>query len=605
MEENKINELGVYNATAQEAEVSAAEATQKVVELPVIDNMSKEEMLEALKTVKAEQSIGTSVKFAKAIKAKLQEINKELEVEQKALFLNDGGNEEDFTFDEGQTEREINTLINEINQASKVAYAAAAKEREQNLLVKQNILEQFSRLVESGEAVHKFTECRDWQKQWKETGSVPQENAQEINTQYKRLLDKYYEQVKLDRDMRELDQKKNLKAKEDIIAQAEALLNEENHTRAFHTIQDLFLRWKEVGPVAKEQNEVVWEKFSAIKKKITDSFHEHVDTLKSNEQENYAVKQALCKELEDLVAGPYDSNRNCDLALNKLRDIQERWRKAGFAPKSVSEAIFNKYRQLCDSVYRKRRDFFKAQDAVLDANYKKKLELCKKAEEVQDSTDWNATADVLKALQKEWKTIGSVPRKHSDDIWKRFRAACDKFFESKAQHASGQESQYAENLIKKQALIEELKAVVAPEDEKEHLKLIKEYQTRWSEIGFVSAKEKDAVNKEFTKLIDQHFDKLHLDADARDLKSFELRIETLAQEPKALDALYREREKIYNQLRKAESDSVQVQNNAGFFANADNKIMRDIQKNVEKAKKQVDKLKSHLKLIDSRIKALK
>lgn len=605
MEENKINELGVYNATAQEA-ANAAEATQKVVvELPVIDNMSKEELLEALKTVKSEQTIGTAAKFVKSIKAKLQEINKELEEEQKAMFLSEGGNEEDFTFDEGDTEREINALANEINQASKEAYAAAAKEREQNLLVKQNILEQFSRLVESGEAVHKFAECRDWQKQWKETGSVPQENALEINTQYKRLLDKYYEQVKLDRDMRELDQKKNLKAKEDIIAQAEALLSEQNHTKAFHTIQDLFARWKETGPVAKDQNEAVWEKFSAIKKKITDQFHQHVDTLKSNEQENYAVKQALCQELEELVAGPYDSNRNCDLALNKLRDIQERWRKAGFAPKSVSEEIFAKYRQLCDSVYRKRREFFKAQDAILEGNYKKKIELCKKAEEVQDSTDWNATADVLKALQKEWKTIGSVPRKHSDDIWKRFRAACDKFFESKAQHASGQESQYAENLVKKQALIEELKAAAIPEDEKEHLKLIKEYQTRWSEIGFVSAKEKDAINKEFTKLIDQHFDKLHLDADARELKTFELRLDTLAQDPKALDSLYREREKLYNQLKKAEADLVQVQNNAGFFANADNKILRDIQKNVDKAQKTVDKLKSHMKLIDTRIKALK
>ncbi|MDO4462658.1 MAG: DUF349 domain-containing protein [Bacteroidia bacterium] len=605
MEENKINELGVYNATAQEAEGNNAEATQKVVELPVVDNMSKEELLETIKSVKAEQSPIVAAKFAKTVKSRLQEINKELEAEQKALFLNDGGNEEDYTFDEGPVEREINTLINEINQASKEAYAAAAKEREQNLLVKQNILEQFSRLVESGEAVHKFAECRDWQKQWKETGAVPQENAQEVNTQYKRLLDKYYEQVKLDRDMRELDQKKNLKAKEEIIAQAEALLSEENHTKAFHTIQDLFLRWKEIGPVAKEQNEVIWEKFSSIKKKITDSFHEHIDTLKSNEQENYAVKQALCKELEDLLATPFDSNRNCDLALNKLRDVQERWRKAGFAPKSVSEEIFAKYRQLCDNVYRKRREFFKAQDAILDGNYKKKLELCKKAEEVQDSTDWNATSAILKNLQKEWKTIGSVPRKHSDDIWKRFRAACDKFFENKAQHASGQEAQYAENLVKKQALIEELKAVVSPEDEKEHLKLIKEFQTRWSEIGFVSAKDKDAVNKEFTKLIDQHFDKLHLDADARELKSFELRVDTLAQEHNAIDALYREREKIYNQLRRAESDSVQIQNNAGFFANADNKLMRDIQKNVDKAKKQVDKLKSHIKLIDARIKALK
>lgn len=603
MEENKINELGVYNATAQEETPAAA---TPAVELPVVDNMTKEEMLQALKTVTSEQSVGQAFKFAKSIKARLQEINKELEEEQKAIFLSEGGNEEDFTFDEGETERDINTLINEINQANKEAFAAAAKEREQNLLVKQNILEQFSRLVESGDAVHKFTECRDWQKQWKETGSVPQEHALELNTQYKRLLDKYYEQVKLDRDMRELDQKKNLKAKEDIISQAEALLAEPNHTKAFHTIQDLFLRWKEIGPVAKDQNEAIWEKFSSIKKKITDQFHEHVDNLKSNEQENYATKQALCKELEELVAGPYDSNRNCDLALNKLRDIQERWRKAGFAPKSVSEEIFSRYRQLCDNVYRKRREFFKVQDSILEGNYKKKLELCKKAEEVQDSTDWNSTSDLLKSLQKEWKTIGSVPRKHSDDIWKRFRAACDKFFENKAQHASGQEAQYAENLVKKQALIAELKSEVTPEDEKEHLKLIKEYQTRWSEIGFVSAKEKDAINNEFTKLIDQHFDKLHLDADSRELKTFELRIDTLAQDPKALDSLYREREKIYNQLRKAEQDFVQVQNNAGFFANsADNKIMRDIQKNVDKAHKTVDKLKSHMKLIDARIKALK
>lgn len=478
-------------------------------------------------------------------------------------------------------------------------------EREQNLLVKQNILEQFTRLVESGEAIHKFSECRDWQKQWKETGAVPQENASELNTQYKRLLDKYYEQVKLDREMRELDQKRNLAAKEAIIAQAEVLLDEPNHTKAFHAIQDLFVRWKEVGAVSREQNDAVWEKFSSIRKQITDKFHEHVDKLKSNEQENFTVKQGLCKELEELVAGPYDSNRNCDLALNKLKDIQERWRKVGFAPKANRDEIFTQYRHLCDMVYRKRREFYKAQDAELEGNYKKKLELCKKAEELQDSTDWNATADMLKALQRDWKNIGGVPRKHSDDIWKRFRAACDKFFENKAQHASGQEAEYAENLVKKQALIEELKSAASPADEKEHLKLIKEYQTRWSEIGFVPSKDKDSINKEFTKLIDQHFDKLHLDSDAREMKSFELKIDTLAQDPKAEEVLYREREKVYNQLRKAETDLNQVQNNAGFFANSgDNKIMRDIQKNIDKAQKVVDRLKAQMKLIDDKVRSL-
>ncbi|MCF0191284.1 MAG: DUF349 domain-containing protein [Marinilabiliaceae bacterium] len=593
--------IGVYNA-----EGNTGDTVRQNVELPSVDGLTRETLLESLKDFKEKQTIDIVARYAKIVQSRFNELSAQLVEEKKQAFVTDGSDEKDFVYVADSTETDMNALQQEIAKENKEFLKAQEKKREHNLIVKKNILEQFGALVDSGIAVRKFNECRDWQKQWKETGPVPQANTREINEEYKRLLDKYYEQVKMDREMREFGQKKNLEEKIALCEAVEALADEPNNTRAFHAMQDIFKQWKEVGSVSKEESDAVWQRFSAARRAITDRYHAHIDNLKTTEQDNYVQKQALCQELEEVLNGEFDTNRACDIALNKLRDVQERWRKVGFAPKAVSEEIFAKYRQLCDAIYRKRREFFKSQDTVLDDNLQQKIALCEKAETLQNSTDWKSTSDTLKNLQRQWKTIGPVSRKHSDEVWKRFRAACDTFFETKEKHFNSKGEEYVVNLEKKKALIEELKGAECSDNNEEHLNLIKSFQQRWSEIGFVPSKDKEAVNKEFNKLIDKHFDKLHLDSEAREIKSFEIKVEQMAQEQNAEDVLYRERERISRELKKAETDLYQVQNNAGFFANMDddNKLKRDIQKNIDKAQKVVERLKAHIKLIDSKLRAL-
>lgn len=525
------------------------------------------------------------------------------EVDQlRKKFIEEGGTIEDFVPPTNDEEQRFKTLFAEYRQKRNEYLAQIETEKEENYRKKLQIIEELKELINSNETLNQtFTAFRDLQHRWKEIGLVPQSVVKDLWETYNLYVENFYNFIKINKELRDLDLKKNYEAKIQLCEEAEALVLEPSVINAFHRLQKLHEQWREIGPVANEYKDELWDRFREASSKINKRHQEYFDTLKEEQKKNLDLKTELCVKAEELVAAPPVSRKEWNKASEQLIEIQKVWKTIGFAPKKDNTKIYERFRNACDRFFENKRNFYLQIKAEMETNLQLKNEICAQAESIQDSEEWKKTTDELIALQKRWKEIGPVARRHSDAVWKRFRAACDHFFERKAAHFSTIDTQYEENLKQKQALLEELKAFVEREDmANDGFETLKEMQRRWSEIGFVPIKQKDAIQSEYRKVVDAAFAKLRGNEKERHLERFKGKLQSLTSEGNNDRRIRHERDRLYNKMKQLEADIALLENNIGFFSKSKNaeSMIRDVNEKIAKAKQEMETIIEKINLID-------
>ena len=453
------------------------------------------------------------------------------------------------------------------------------KEREENLAAKQQVIEDLKALVENQEDVSSsFPAFREIQNRWREIGPVPAQNFRNLNDTYQFLVEKFYDMVKINRDLRDLDFKKNLEAKEAFCQEAEKLAENENVLDAFRELQKLHEQWKEFGPVAKEFREAIWDRFKAATAVINKKYQAYFEGQKEKFAENLQAKTALCEKVEAFAAQEIASSNEWNAISKKIEDIQKEWRSIGFASKKDNQKIYDRFRAACDAFYGRKRDFYSQYKDSMNENLDKKLAIIEKAEALKESKEWKKTTDLFIELQKEWKEIGAVPRKKSEQLWKRFRAACDAFFDAKAKEGKADNEFYA-NLKAKRALIEEIQAFEGSDEA-----AMQDFAARWQAIGFVPFKEKENVAKAYADAMKAKF------------PSFGARPQRggRAGAPKAPKS---EKDLLVDQYKALQQDIVTYENNIGFFAQSKNAepLIKQMQERIDAAKQQLKELEGKIR----------
>ncbi len=453
------------------------------------------------------------------------------------------------------------------------------KEREENLAAKQQVIEDLKALVDTQEDVSSsFPAFREIQNRWREIGPVPAQNFRNLNDTYQFLVEKFYDMVKINRDLRDLDFKKNLEAKEAFCQEAEKLAENENVVDAFRELQKLHEQWKEFGPVAKEFREAIWDRFKAATAVINKKYQAYFEGQKEKFAENLQAKAALCEKVEAFAAQEIASSNEWNAISKKIEDIQKEWRSIGFASKKDNQKIYDRFRAACDAFYGRKREFYSQYKDSMNENLDKKLAIIEKAEALKESKEWKKTTDLFIELQKEWKEIGAVPRKKSEQLWKRFRAACDAFFDAKAKEGKADNEFYA-NLKAKRALIEEIQAFEGSDEA-----AMQDFAARWQAIGFVPFKEKENVAKAYAEAMKAKF------------PSFGARPQRggRAGAPKAPKS---EKDLLVDQYKALQQDIVTYENNIGFFAQSKNAepLIKQMQERIDAAKQQLKELEGKIR----------
>ena len=455
-------------------------------------------------------------------------------------------------------------------------------EREESLKKKKAIIEELKALVEGQEDVSsQFTVFRELQNRWREAGPVPVQSYRDINDTYQYYVEKFYDMVKINRDLRDLDFKKNLEAKEAFCAAAEKLAENENVVNAFHELQKLHEQWKEYGPVAKEKREEIWDRFKAATSVINKKYQAHFEGLKAQQEENLEKKKVLCEKLEEIAEREIKNTADWNQLSKEIESLQAEWRTIGFATKKENQKIYDRFRAACDKFFERKREHYTTIKDSMSANLEKKQAIIAQAEALKSSTEWKKTADQLIALQKQWKEIGAVPRKKSEQLWKRFRAACDEFFANRDANSGG-ENDYYGNLKSKKRLIEEVRAYQCSEDDAANAAQMRSFNEKWQAIGHVPFKEMDKINDEFRTAMHEKFP---LFAKQRG----QANQGHSAKNPK--DSLIAK----YNALQQ---DVVTYENNIGFFAASKNSapLIQQMHQKIDDAKAELRRLEEKIRL---------
>ena len=460
-------------------------------------------------------------------------------------------------------------------------------QREDNLVKKQAIIDQLKALVEQpGDMKDAFPKFRDIQNRWRETGPVPQQNFRDINDTYQLYVTKFYDLVDINRELRDLDFKKNLEAKTVFCEQAEALAADENVVEAFKELQKLHEQWKDLGPVAKEYRDAIWERFRAATSVINKRYQAHFEDQKAQQLANLEAKVALCEQVEEIAGMEITSSTQWNALSRKIEEIQARWREIGFATRKENQKVYERFRAACDKFFERKRASFTEFKDSMNANLEKKMAIIQEAESLKDSTDWKATGDRLIELQKQWKEIGAVPRKKSEQIWKRFRAACDAFFTARDNRGKGGSSDFAANLEAKRALIEEIKAFSGEANADAQ----KDFSERWNAIGFVPFKEKESITAAYREAMAEKFPGFGSRGSRQGAGRGAARSE---RERRPLT----ETDRLREQFTKLQQEIQTYENNIGFFglSKGAEQLKAQMQERIDAAKAQLEELKARIR----------
>lgn len=602
----KPMELEEEKKTAEVSEPATMEtpAEEVLSEKPVepVQKLTKEEILNKLKEMVADIENAAKSEIDSLKQAFYKQHNYEQEAARKQ-FIDNGGSTEDFIPQTDSVEEEFKNIMSVIKEKRNALAAEVEKQKEMNLQIKLSIIEELKELVESPDDANKnYTEFKKLQQQWNEVKQIPPAKVNELWKSYQLYVEKFYDLLKLNSEFREYDFKKNLEIKTHLCEAAEKLAEEQDVVSAFHQLQKLHQEFRDTGPVAKELRDEIWIRFKAASTVVNKRHQQHFEALKETEQHNLDQKTVICEIIEAIE---YDQLTNFASWENKTQEIialQNKWKTIGFAPQKMNVKIFERFRKACDEFFHKKGEFFKALKEGMNENLEKKRALCEKAEALKESTDWKTTADELTKLQKEWKTIGPVAKKHSDVVWKRFISACDYFFDQKNKATSSQRSVEQENLEKKKAVIEKLNAIDETMDTKEASQLVRDLMKEWNSIGFVPFKEKDKIYKQYHNRIDELFKRFNISTSNKKLSNFKSSISSM-QEGNS-QTLYREREKLTRAFENMKSELQTYENNLGFLnasSKKGNSLLTEINRKVEKLKADIELVKEKIKVIDENL----
>ena len=519
----------------------------------------------------------------------------------RIAFVEAGGLEEEFKPEEDPYEEDIKELLKKYGLARKEHNKQLDSEKEDNLKRKFEIIEKIKGLINNEESINKtFNEFRELQREWREIGLVPQSKMKNLWDTYHFHVENFYDYIKINRELRDLDLKKNLELKIKICENAEELLVEPSVLKAFNTLQKYHEQWREIGPVPRDNKDDVWERFKQITAIINKKHQEFFESKKLDQKKNYDAKTALCEKVEEICNSEITNYKDWDTKSKELVELQKLWRTIGFAPKKDNNKIYERFRSACDTFFNKKRDFYSKNKEVQQNNLQQKIDLCVQAEALRDNTDWKkATQDFIN-IQKKWKEVGPIPRKHSDIIWKRFRAACDFFFDKKSEHFSDVDTEQLDNLKLKEDLIAELENFKSTGDVNENLKLLRDIQRRWTEIGHVPFKKKDAIQNKFREEIGKLFDQLSINEDKRNMLKFKTKMSTFSESTRGQSKMRMEREKYMSKLKQLENDLVLLDNNIGFFTKSKNAeaLIEDVKRKIEDTRQSIETLKEKIRVID-------
>ena len=584
VEETKAPEVTPEN-TAEVETNESPETTNAVT-----GKLSKEEILARL-TELVETSTEISRNEVESLKQAYYKIRRNEVDELKKTFLENGGEEKDFVATEDETETKIKTLLAEYKEKKAAITAKEEEEKAANYALKLQLIDQLKVLCESQDDFNKlYNEFKDIQTRWKEAKAVPQEHVNELWKEYQKYSEQFYDIIKINNQFRDYDFKKNLELKTALCETVEKLENEPDVVSAFHQLQKLHQQWREIGPVAKELREEVWTRFKTASTAINKRHQSHFEALKAKEQENLDAKTAICEEIEKIDYETLKTFKDWEEKNKAVIALQEKWKTIGFAPKKFNVKIFERFRTACDVYFTKKSQFYKDIKDEMEKNLELKKELCEKAEALKDSTDWKETTEKMIALQKEWKTIGSVARKHSDVVWKRFITACDYFFEQKNKNVSSQKSVEQTNLASKKAVIEKINTLDEALEHEEALSILKGLMAEWSAIGHVPFKEKDKIYKEYHEAVDKQFDRLKVDQNDRKMQSFRNNLNDMASGERGKGRLYGEREKLMRMYERMKNELQTYENNIGFLSissKGGGGLLKEMERKIEKLKEEM------------------
>ena len=613
-EEVKLSEEVAANATTENSEVQNVntDAVEENLNQPVEtksegekENLatktysSKKEIIERLKAIvdSNETPEKAEVEHLKTVFYKLHFV--EREAQQKA-YLENGGDPEKYQVLPDEDEEIFKAEMTIIKEKRQKAFLALEEEKQQNLKKKEAIIEQIKAMATTPEEANKnFDQFKKLQHEWKEIKMVPAEKANELWRNYQLYVEQFYDLLNLNREAREYDFKKNLEKKTKLCEAAEKLAEETDVISAFHQLQELHQEYRETGPVAKELREQIWARFKAASTVINKRHQQHFETLRTREEENLTKKTALCEKAEELAKQENKSSADWEKRTKEIIAIQQEWKTIGFAPQKMNVKIFERFRAACDDFFGRKGEFFKQLKEQFAENTEKKKALVEKAQALSESTDWKATSDKLIALQKEWKTIGMVPKKIGDQLWNDFLAACNRFFEARnAVHADSRNEEH-ENLDKKRDIISQLKELVEQTGENLQEK-VQKLTEQYNKVGHVPYKEKDKLYKDYHEVLDKIYKDLHISAARKRVDNFRNNLKKVAD--RGVDALDNERGRLLRRFEQLKQEVNTYENNLGFLnisSKKGNSLIDEMNRRIQKLKDDMDEVKQKIKAIDA------
>ena len=601
MEVNETNrpltEAPVENIA--EASVPTVETTEKAAYAP---KQTKEEVIERLSEIDND-ACNADKQEIDLLKQTFYKLHKAEQEAARKAFEEQGGKPEEFVPAADPLENKFKEIMSSIKEKRSEMAAEAEREKEDNLAKKLQILDKMKDLIENSDDTGKiYNEFKELQQQWNDIKQVPIGKVNELWKSYQLYTEKFYDMVKLNNEFREYDFKKNLEQKTKLCEAAEKLAAEDDVVSAFHQLQNLHQEFRNIGPVAKELRESIWARFKAASTAINRRHQQHFEELKEKEQNNLDQKTVICEIAEAMEYDTFKTFADWEDKTKEILALQAKWKTIGYAPQKMNVKIFERFRAACDEFFKRKAAFYKDIKNSMAENLEKKKALCEKAEALKDSTDWKATAEILTKLQKEWKTIGPVSKKHSDAVWKRFIGACDHFFAQKNKANSSQRSVESDNMTKKENIISQLHEIEKAGNEDESVAdkirgLIKE----WNGIGHVPFKEKDRLYNDFHSTIDRLFTKLNITASEKKLSSFKSNLSSG-------NNLYRDREKLVRTYEGLKNDIQTYENNLGFLTSASkkgNSLVQDIQRKIERLKGDMELVTKKIAAIDEKLRESK
>ncbi|MCP4520872.1 MAG: DUF349 domain-containing protein [Cytophagales bacterium] len=557
--------------------------------------LSKEELLTELKDLKKQdlKYVGGSLK---GIRDAFGSIFREEKSEAFNRFLSEGGHKDDFEYQADATSREFNELANDLSTKLRQYYSDLEAQKITNLNRKNKLLEDLRDLVNQAETEENFQKVKDLQAEWKEIGFVPQANASELFDNYRALLDRFYNNLTLLKDLRDLDRQKNLTAKEEICAKAEALLELESMNEALEKLKELHELYKSVGPVPQDKHEALWERFKKASDDVYEKRQKVIEEFKAQLENNYQAKLQIIQKLQPYTELSSKSIAEWKQYTDEVLAIQQEWKDAGQVPHEKVKDLSKDFWAACKAFFANKNEFFKELDSKREANLKLKEALCEKAEEFRDSENLKEATEGLKNLQKEWKTIGQVPKKHNEAIYQRFRAACDAFFDKKRAKFEEQEKEYEENLAQKEAICE---AIVGLSSEASSVETFEAKLEEWNTIGYVPRKSKITIQQKFEKSIKAYLKNLEVDSKEKIKLELSVQVGALKDSPDAQNAIRNKMTQLRKEISGYEGEISTLRTNVEFFANSKSidKIKADVEAQVAVIEEKIKELKEQLTIL--------